>query len=319
MIPGSEGSKQGGYLVLNDADVTLSIAAAHATLNRIDLVAFKVEDTAYSGAVNSSSLVVVTGTPAGSPVAPTAPNNSITLATVSVVALDTSITNGEITDQRTYLPNGGILPIRNSGVRPAAGTVPPGHMNWNIGGGKYEFTPDGGTSWVDGMPLYKARTTTGGTVASVTLSSIPSNLRKIAVAWTARSDEAAKYSDIRVRINGSSAASYDMASMFQLNNVVSSGSSTGNTSWIAGVCAGGNAAAGVYGGGEIVLPGWDSPHSACLNFAGSSGSIHAAADCVVETCTGRFNVAGPYTSITLFPGSGNFVIGSDFSVVGTYA
>src|SRR4051794_37341941 len=43
VIPGTEGAKQGCYLVLNDADVTLSITAAHATLNRIDLVCFKVE------------------------------------------------------------------------------------------------------------------------------------------------------------------------------------------------------------------------------------------------------------------------------------
>src|SRR5258708_6781081 len=101
-IPGSEGAKQGVYSVLNDGDVTLSIAAAHATLNRIDIVCFKVEDQGYSGSNNLSSLVVVTGTPASSPAAPSAPPNSIVLAQVSIVALDTSITNGEITDKRFY-------------------------------------------------------------------------------------------------------------------------------------------------------------------------------------------------------------------------
>jgi hypothetical protein len=114
-IPGSEGSKQGVYSVLNDGDVTLSIAAAHATLNRIDLVCFKVEDSAYSGGANTSSLVVVSGTPASSPAAPSAPANSITLAQVLIVANDTSITTGEITDTRIYMSAlGGLVSIKDS-------------------------------------------------------------------------------------------------------------------------------------------------------------------------------------------------------------
>lgn len=110
MISGSEGSKQGVYAVMNDADVTLSISAAHASLNRIDSVVFKVEDSAYSGVTNTSSVVVVTGTPAGSPSAPALPNNSLELAQVSIVANDTSITTGEITDKRQYIGAiGGII------------------------------------------------------------------------------------------------------------------------------------------------------------------------------------------------------------------
>lgn len=119
-IPGSEGSKQGIYSVMNDADVTLSISAAHATLNRLDLICFKVEDDGYSGAAHTSSLVVVAGTPASSPSLPTAPANSITLASVSIVALDTSITTGEITDRRTYMAAlGGVISVENSTERDA--------------------------------------------------------------------------------------------------------------------------------------------------------------------------------------------------------
>lgn len=119
-VPGTEGSKQGVYIVMNDADLTVSIAAAHATLARIDLIVFKVEDTAYSGAVNASSIVAITGTPAGSPSIPTAPNNSIILAQISVVALDTSITNGEITDRRQYTAGaGGLVTVANVAERDA--------------------------------------------------------------------------------------------------------------------------------------------------------------------------------------------------------
>lgn len=123
VIAGSEGSKQGSYSVMNDADVTLSISAAHSTLNRIDSVVFKVEDSAYSGVTNTSSLAVVTGTPASSPSAPTLPSNCIELAQVSIVAADTSITNGEITDKRIYLAGVGGVIVCTSSTRPTAGTV----------------------------------------------------------------------------------------------------------------------------------------------------------------------------------------------------
>jgi len=119
-IAGTEGAKQGAYMVMNDADVTLTIAAAHATLNRIDSVIFKVEDQAYSGSNNTSSLVVVTGTPAGSPSPPTLPANCIELARVSVVALDTQITNGEITDMRQYMSAvGGLMVVATKAIRDA--------------------------------------------------------------------------------------------------------------------------------------------------------------------------------------------------------
>lgn len=117
-IVGTQDSKQGVYAVMNDADVTLAIAASHATLNRIDIVVFKVEDSAFSGVVNTSSLAVVTGTPAGSPVAPAAPANSIILAQVSVVALDTAITNGEITDTRKWISYG-IVAVESKTERDA--------------------------------------------------------------------------------------------------------------------------------------------------------------------------------------------------------
>jgi len=146
-VPGSEGTKQGVYSCLNDADVTLSIGASSPTLNRIDIVCFKVEDQAYSGSVNASSLVVVAGTPAASPSAPAAPNNSIVLAQVSIVANDTSITNNEITDKRTYLAATGGVIVCTSTSRPAAGTVNAGQLIYETDTTSILQTDDGGTTW----------------------------------------------------------------------------------------------------------------------------------------------------------------------------
>ncbi len=119
-IPGTESSKQGAYGVLNDADFTISITAAHATLPRIDIIVFKIQDSQYSGGVNTSSLVVVDGTPAGSPSPPTAPANSITLAHVAVAAAASSIVNANITDKRLFLSLG-IFPVTVTGDLPTFG------------------------------------------------------------------------------------------------------------------------------------------------------------------------------------------------------
>lgn len=118
-IPGSEGSKQGVYSVLNDADTTVTITAAHATLARIDSIVFKVQDTAYSGAVNTSSIVSVDGTPSGSPAPPTLPNNCLELARVAVAAATTSIVNGNITDKRVFLAAVGGTIICTAATRPS--------------------------------------------------------------------------------------------------------------------------------------------------------------------------------------------------------
>jgi hypothetical protein len=103
VVPGTESTKQGSYFVLNDADLTVTIATSDPTLPRIDIIVFKIQDSAYSGGTDTSSIVAVTGTPAGSPSAPTPPVNSITLAQIAVAANATSIVNANITDKRTFL------------------------------------------------------------------------------------------------------------------------------------------------------------------------------------------------------------------------
>jgi len=311
-ISGTEGSKQGVYLVMNDADVTLSISAAHATLNRIDSVVFKVEDAAYSGAANTSSLVVVTGTPAGSPVAPTLPANSLELARVSVVALDTSITNGEITDRRTYLAATGGVITATSGLRPAANTVTSGQRIYETDTARSYITHDAGTTWSLLPNNYLARNTLSGTAASVTFSSIPTNLRTVTVRYRARSNSGA-ITNVNMTINGSAAASYTQ---------YSAGSTDGADVTPAG--GGGLTSAGVglvpgtttrFSANEIMFTSWDITtllqwHYRMYAFDGNLYIRHGG---------GNFDVAGPYTSITLTPSAGSFVSGSDFQLEGIYA
>jgi hypothetical protein len=112
-IVGTTQANMGTYVGYNDATVTLSINTADPTNPRIDLVCMTVQDAYYTGSLNNVILQVVAGTPAGSPVAPALPANSISLARVAVGAGATAITNANITDTRvlvtTNIPESGDI------------------------------------------------------------------------------------------------------------------------------------------------------------------------------------------------------------------
>jgi hypothetical protein len=112
-IVGTTQANMGTYVGYNDATVVLSITTADPTNPRIDRVCLTVNDAYYTGALNNAVLQVVAGTPAGSPVAPALPANSISLATVAVGAGATAITNANITDTRvlvtTNIPESGDI------------------------------------------------------------------------------------------------------------------------------------------------------------------------------------------------------------------
>lgn len=114
-IVGTTQSNMGVYTVFNDATTTLTVTTANPTNPRIDRVVVTVQDAYYTGAFNDVIFQVVAGTPAGSPVAPATPANSISLATILVGAGVTQINAGNITDTRvdttTNLPVGDITAV----------------------------------------------------------------------------------------------------------------------------------------------------------------------------------------------------------------
>jgi hypothetical protein len=102
-IVGTTTINMGVYTAYNDASVTLTVTTANPTNPRIDLVCMTVRDAYYAGADNDVILQVIAGTPAGSPVAPALPANSISLATIAVGAAVTQINSGNITDTRVLV------------------------------------------------------------------------------------------------------------------------------------------------------------------------------------------------------------------------
>lgn len=99
-VVGTTQTNMGVYVAYNDATTILTVSTANASLPRIDLVCATVNDAFYTGLNNNVVFQVIAGTPAASPVAPTLPANSVSLATIAVAASATTITSGNITDTR---------------------------------------------------------------------------------------------------------------------------------------------------------------------------------------------------------------------------
>jgi hypothetical protein len=99
-IIGTYQANMGAYQAYNDAATNLTITAANGSNPRIDLVCVTVSDAYYTGALNTVAFNVVAGVPAGSPVVPATPTNSLALAQVAVGAGVTTISNANITDLR---------------------------------------------------------------------------------------------------------------------------------------------------------------------------------------------------------------------------
>lgn len=112
-IVGTTQANMGTYVGYNDDTVVLGLTTANPTNPRIDRVCMTVNDAYYTGSLNNVVLQVVAGTPAGSPVAPATPANSISLATIAVAAGATAITTANITDTRvlvtTNIPESGDI------------------------------------------------------------------------------------------------------------------------------------------------------------------------------------------------------------------
>jgi hypothetical protein len=88
------------WRVESDAERNVAIAAAHATLNRWDIVCLKIDTGTQpdADAANIASLVAITGTPASSPSVPATPSKYLRLAKVYVGANVSTITAGKVTN-----------------------------------------------------------------------------------------------------------------------------------------------------------------------------------------------------------------------------
>lgn len=217
-IPGTEGSKQSCYFVVNDATVNVTIAASNPSNPRIDVIALKVQDSFYSGATDAWSIVAVTGTPAGSPVAPATPANGVKIAQVAVGAGVTSITNANIGDFRPYyVAHGGILRVFGTTERdsvPNYGGMPV--WRTDVAGGLLQIF--NGVTWNDYQPSINtfvgettnattSRNSTGTEVIGTTVTFTAVTGARYKYTWTSSFQSTIGLDTARLRLRDQTGAS----------------------------------------------------------------------------------------------------------------
>lgn len=108
-VQGDTNARQGMYHVINDATITTAaLAAANATLPRLDRIILHVYDSTVTGASDTPLIEIVPGTPtAGATLdnllgVGAVPATATTLALILVPAAATSITNANIRAKRTF-------------------------------------------------------------------------------------------------------------------------------------------------------------------------------------------------------------------------
>lgn len=315
-VPGTEGASQGCYYIVNDGTVNLAITAAHATLNRIDIVVVRIQDQAYSGALNVATLEVVAGTPAASPAAPAAPANSLILAQVSIPATDTTITTSQITDKRTVLAAPGGQMWCPSTNRPDTAQISVGQII-------YEYDTNmtrqyDGAGWRQILP-YLNYQVLGVATHPVTFSSIPSTLKNIKITFAARCAGAVTVENMTMRINNLSAGQYLYLNTIQ-NNTSVAGAVNGLTSnhFPISIITGASATANYMGGGVVEIVNWNMSTGLRASVKWSTGCWSgAAATSYNESGFGTLNDAGPLNRIDFRTNGGsNFIVGSFFKIEG---
>jgi hypothetical protein len=125
VIPSGVSALQGAYRVAMIALATLDVATSDPSNPRIDAVWIEVDDVGSSSSTAQVEILPGTPTPGATLVnllgAPAAPTTGLLLAYVLVPAGSTSVTSGNISDQRTYTVSpGGIIPLPNASSPPNA-------------------------------------------------------------------------------------------------------------------------------------------------------------------------------------------------------
>ena len=143
---------QGVYHGINDAPVTLVIAASDPTNPRYDRVVAQIQDAAYSGVTNVLALVVITGTAAAAPLEPAIPADSVELARVLVPAASTAVLPASILDRR-------VRYVRRTAVYSSAVVADPALVVKAV-------TSQAGNlqEWQDPTGVVKSRITSSGTI-----------------------------------------------------------------------------------------------------------------------------------------------------------
>ncbi len=199
-------------------------------------------------------------------------------------------------------------------VSPAAGMLC--YRSDAPGQNRHEYYNATSGSWRVFGP-YRDFVTLASSAASASFTSIPTYLRVLRVHVRARATNAALFSGINVTIGGDSTAAYSSTKNYQqnaTNNVVVS--ATAQTSSDCGYCPGASASAGRFGDVSIEIAGWDNPTASSLTIIHQGGYMDNGSNFLSSRGVSVYSGSAAYTSLTIAPGAGSFLAGSQFTLTG---
>lgn len=131
VIADSTNPATGPYLVTIEAVQTLSLPAAHASLDRIDVVVAEVLGDNFA-------VKLYTGEPLTNPVPPSAPRDATWLR-LAEISVKHGQTQPSVTDRRKFTAAaGGILPVRVPAELPTATQASPGQFAYRLDSGELQ-------------------------------------------------------------------------------------------------------------------------------------------------------------------------------------
>jgi len=123
-----------GFYVKSSAEEIVTLATADGSNPRKDRIILKLDRSA-----NSVTLTKLTGTPAASPTPPALTQNATTwemsLAIVTVAALDTLIAAGDVADERTFVYDAFFRPKSYNAAENEQTLTDGATINWNLDAG----------------------------------------------------------------------------------------------------------------------------------------------------------------------------------------
>jgi hypothetical protein len=158
-------------------------------------------------------------------------------------------------------------------------------------------------------------TTTSGSQASVTVSSIPSTSRNMKIVVSARGDTAATSTQLRVQFNGDTGANYDNQYVAGIGSTASASSNNGLTYMTMVDMPAASATAGRATSVVFEVPNYAGTtfDKQTTNLGSSAwGTTAGTLESIVLANTWRSTAA--VTSVKIFPQAGNFVDGSTIDI-----
>lgn len=267
LVGGTESATQGVYFVFNDATVNVVISASDPTNARIDVIGLQIRDKEYSGGTDDARLVVITGTPAGSPVVPTLPADFLTLAHVAVAANAGSIVTGNITDKRVQTASKGGIIICTAATRPTV-NLWPGMViieTDTVTAGAPICQVYDGASWVPLGQFSRAWTVIADTVLGgngpLAFAAIPATFTHLQLLLNVRGVAATINSNVLLRLNSDASAVYSWQFLAGTAAAVSANSGAADTSISLPSVAGSSAAGGRSGHMVVDFLDYKSPYA----------------------------------------------------------